>query len=340
MPHDLEQFADGTASFFSNREVPWHRLGVLTQQALTAKEALHTARLDWTVEKFPVQVVIPEGNALGIPASTSLVERKYATVRKNPESNGVVPLGIVGEQYTPVQNVEAFDFLDTVLDMAEGAHYETAGVIGGGKRVFMTVKVPRDLVIGRGEADDTVQTYMLCTNAHDGTGAFVVAVTPIRVVCTNTLSLALRNKTASVSIRHTSGAKGRVQQARDALGVTFAYMDDFEAEAERLYQTALTNKEFDRIVTTMFPLAKDAAERTRNSVTRARDEVRALYENAPTQANVRNTAWGALNALVEWSDWVRSVQGDGEDGVARATATLMGARQTQFKSKALAVVGR
>ena len=208
MAHNLEVFADGTAAFFTNREVAWHRLGTVTDGALTADEALRAAQLDWTVLKSSQTVQVPVLTADGI--TTLDVPDRYATYRDHPKL-GMQALGIVGKQYQVVQNSEAFEFLNHVADES-GAVFETAGSMNGGRQVFMSMKMPEGVVLADGQ--DTVDMYIMATNSHDGSKAFTAAVTPIRPVCANTVRLALKTARSSWYIRHTQNVQGRIQQAR------------------------------------------------------------------------------------------------------------------------------
>lgn len=333
MSHEIEQFADGTSAFFSARVKPWHNLGTVTESTLTATEALTVASLaGWDVRKMPVYI---DG---GIP-----VPNKWATVRTNPNDQTIEPLGVVGSVYEPVQNEASFQFLDALIDASEGAHYETAGSLRGGTRVFMTVKLPRDMIVGAGEIDDRVETYLLCTNSHDGTSPFTVALTPVRVVCQNTLNMALGAATLKSGMRwtarHTSSATSRRDEAMTTLSLAWKIDDAFEAEANALYQTAITERKFDSIVSRLFPLAKDATDRQRNAVTRTRDEVRAIYTSAPTQKGLTGNGWGVVNAVAEWADFARPVRpGETTAAIARATQIIDGGAIPKLKARAVDLV--
>ena len=180
MGHQIEQFEDGTSAFFSARELPWHKLGTVTAGALTAQEAITTAQQDWLVEKRPIYTKLEDGTYLE-------VKDKFATVRNHPKA-GFSALGVVGNQYVPVQNMEAFEILDAIRDDS-GAVYETAGSLYNGKRVFISMKLPDTLKFAGGQ--DNVDLYILASNSHDSSTAFQLMVTPIRVVCANTLAMAV-----------------------------------------------------------------------------------------------------------------------------------------------------
>ncbi len=332
MGHAIEQFSDGTSAFFTNREPAWHRLGTVTDGAQTAADALRIAQMDWHVYKTTEPITM---QALTEDGVTSVeVPNQFATYRHHPKTGQPDPLGVVGRLYTPVQNAEAFDFLSLLVD-EHGAVFDTAGSLHGGKKVFVTMRMPKDILVG---GMDAVNMYLLATNAHDGSGAFIVAVTPTRVVCQNTLTMGLSAARRSMSFRHTSNVTGKVAAARDTLGLTFAYADAFEKEAEKLLAQSMTNKQFSNFVEKLVPMKKEPSAR---QATR-RDEI--IWElnglwNAPTQENIKGTKWAAYNTVVEWADWLGRVKGRGDDAKADKRAVkIMDGGMDSIKSKALALL--
>jgi len=271
-------------TMFSAREVPWHRIGKVTENELTAQAALEAAGLDWNVEMKPLRVY------MGHEARPQYVtvEDRFGVIRDVDSK----VLGVVGTSYVPLQNRDAFAFFDNLTDSGE-AKYETAGSLRGGKWVFMTAKVPQTMSVG---GVDDVDTYILLTSSHDGSRAVTAAVTPVRVVCTNTLNMALGAARQTWKVRHTATADLRIAEARETLGLTFKFMEDFQAEAEAMLATEVTEAEFARIVGELLkdtPQEKDA------------DVLRELFADAPNLENVRGTEWGALQAVVEYADWYR-----------------------------------
>ena len=335
MAHNLEQFEDGTTAFFTNREVAWHKLGTVTQGALTAEEALQTAYLNWEVIKSedPVSTMVPMfGNSAMEQGSMEEITYpdKFMTYRYHPKTHKAEALGVVGNRYTPVQNLEAFSFLNFLADES-GAVFETAGSIDNGKKVFMTMKMPDTMKIGN---IDNVDLYLMAWNTHDGSSSFSVAVTPIRVVCQNTLTAALKAAQSTFSIRHTPKAQGKIQAAREALGLTFAYCEEFEKMAESLLSQSMTDKEFVSLVETLVPINEDE-ERARNLAETARGTMMALW-NAPTQANIKGTKWAAYNTIVEYADWAKPVRSNNTE-TARAIRIVTGTGD-KLKNKALALL--
>lgn len=337
MAHALEEFEDGTTAFFTAREVAWHKLGTVTDDALTAEQALKTAYLDWEVKKSenPVQVLVPDvnGNFSDENGKNNLIttKDKFITYRYHPKTNKPEALGVVGNRYTPVQNSEAFSMLNQIADES-GAVFETAGSIDNGKKVFMTMKMPESLQIG---GVDKVDLYLMAWNTHDGTSSFQIVVTPIRVVCQNTLTAALGNAKSTFALRHTPKVSGKVQAARDALGLTFKYVEAFEAEAELLIQQSMTDKQFWALVEKVVPINEDS-DRTRNLAEQTRGTLMGLWK-APTQTNIAGTKWAAYNAFAEYSDWAKPVRSTDSQDTARAIRIVTGAGDN-FKNKVLTLL--
>lgn len=314
MAANIETFEDGTSAFFSNREVAWHKLGVVTDGAQTANQALEIAQLDSIVKvsENPVGVEI-DGKYVTFP-------KKFITYREHPKK-GTTALGVIGNRYTPIQNSEAFDFLNVLADES-GAVFETAGSLGNGERVFMTMKFPESMTLGGG---DVVDNYIMAVNSHDGTTAFTVAVTPIRAVCTNTVRLALAKAQSKISLRHTVNATQKVQQARDTLGIVWKYQEEFQNQVESMLSEKFSDAEYKRFIETLVPepWGKEITQRQMTSVQDVRADLMGLWK-APTQANIAGTKWAAYNAVAEYEDWAKPVRSKKDQDVVRAQRIING----------------
>jgi phage/plasmid-like protein (TIGR03299 family) len=328
MAHNLEVFADGSASMFSARETPWHHLGVVTDGAVTAQEALKLARLDWEVTKHPVQTVIADADGV----STVDIPNRFATVRTSPETGRFEPLGVVGKDYTVVQNWENADFLNALVDES-GAVFETAGSLAGGRRVFLTMKMPNQILVA---GVDAINEYIVATNAHDGTASFQVMTTPIRVVCQNTLNVALASKN-KISLQHTSRVTSRIQEAREALKLSFRYMDDFQEMAEKLIEKQISDDKFMVVVDKLWEPTLDAkkGEPTKLTVDR-RLALKSIFTGSPTCEVGRGTAWAAFNAITEYTDWYAP---EWKNGTTRAQRIASGSLDNT-KDRALGLLLR
>jgi phage/plasmid-like protein (TIGR03299 family) len=331
MAHHIETHGDQAAALFARTD-PWHRLGTtVAGEAFTAEDAMTLGHLGgWNVHKVPLTAA-----EVGADGVTTLDVPGFATVRTNPFTGAPEALGVVGDGYTPLQNEEHADFLDTLAD-ASGATFDTAGSLHGGRQVFVTMKLPQHLKVG---GTDRVDLNIAALNSHDGTSAFRVLVTPVRVVCANTQQAALRNHVSSWSIRHTRNAKAAVQAARDSLGLTFAYVEAFQAEAERLLDTATTDAQFFALVDGLFPApADDAPTRVHNAATDRRQTLARLWHDADTQAGISGTAWGAYQAVVEYVDHFAPVRTRHDPATARAVRLLTNDEPARLKARAWAAL--
>ena len=327
MTHHIETHGDLAAAVFARQDA-WHRLGTtVAGQAFTAEEAMRLGHLGgWNVRKVPLSA-----NVLDEDGITTLDVPAFATVRTNPFTQRPEALGVVGSGYLPLQNEEHAEFLNLLADES-GAIFDTAGSLRGGRQVFVTMRLPDSLVIGGTDRDDL---NIAALNSHDGSSAFRLVVTPVRVVCANTQAAALRDHVSSWSIRHTSNAKVAVQAARDALGLTFAYAEAFQAEAERLLEQEMTDAQFfDLIRATFGTTPDDAPRRVRRSSGDRFATLSRLFHDAETQADIRGTAWAGYQAVTEYVDHFAPVRAKVAADDARAQRLLTTEGPTRIKRAA------
>lgn len=307
-----DKFEDGSAAFFTNRQPAWHKLGTVTDNALTAEEALRIAYLDTPVTKQPCFA--------WIGGEYVEVSDKWVTGAPHPKKPEVWrPFGVVGNGYEVVQNIEQFEILDAIRDESN-AVYETAGSMNDGRVVFITMKLPETLQFNE---QDSVDLYLLAQNSHDGTKAFTLAVTPVRVVCQNTLTLALNSAKRTFSLKHTRNVKHRITEARDALGLTFAYVEEFEMAVQRMIEQPMTDRNFYQFAATYSGLDNDPTGKMAARRERMQEELVKLW-HAPTQQVAGRNKWAAYNAVTEYVDWfsgVRCMDGIDKD-TARALRTM------------------
>jgi len=187
-------------------DTPWHSLGVKLDHPATAEEAIISSGLDWQVRKEPLFLAAYAGSM----AVGQIIEDHYATIRSTDRA----VLGVVGDRYQPLQNREAFGFFDYVVGQG-AAVYHTAGSLSGGRRIWLLAKLPETIKV---RGNDIVDQYLLLSNGHDGSTAVQIKLTPIRVVCNNTLSLALRDGHKVYSVRHTASVAEKIREvASDGL---------------------------------------------------------------------------------------------------------------------------
>jgi phage/plasmid-like protein (TIGR03299 family) len=307
-------------------------LGTVFDKEVTTKEMLDLAHLsDWNVRLEDVG--IPEG--FESDKSYSFVTR---TNPFNPEQNDV--LGVVGERYVPLQNEDLFDFGDLMLD--GGGRWETAGSIKGGRQVFGALALERETVLDPNGVSDKVNTYLLINTSHDGSVAIQASITPVRVVCANTLNLALGNRgrggsvKQSFKIRHTATASGKVQQAREALGLANAYMDKFDEMAKAMIETEISKAKFDEIVALAYPAPEKDAKGSFKKHNDKMDLIQSIYVGAYND-KIAGTKWGAFNALTERLDWYRSARGGTNESIL-ASASGFDPVTTAEKNRLLQLV--
>lgn len=317
---------------FAERQLAFDTLGQkLFDDTMTSAEALTEAKLaNWNVRTVPAHGLL--GMVDGIPQLVA-VPGKNVVVRDNPFAQKVDPLGVVGDRYTIAQNEDAFDFLDHVVDSIDGSVYEYAGAYHGGRKVFIGMRLPDTIKVG---GFDDVEVRVLTVNTHDGTSPFSLSLHVNRVACTNAIELTKRGAKKAQqhwSMRHTSSLSGKVAAARDTLQLTFAAVDEFQREAQQLIEHTIVKRQFERLVEGVFPIDRDSTPTAQRSQQRTRAEVRAIYNESPTQEHIRGTAWGALNAFVEWADWSRDVRSSKVDAdTARALAQLDSRHVENFKA--------
>ena len=328
MAHQIETHGNRAAALFARTD-PWHRLGTtVAGEAFTAQDAMTLGHLGgWNVRKAPVSAT--EIREDGV--TTMEVPGAYATVRTNPFTGQTEPLAVVGAGYHPLQNEEHAEFLNHLAD-ASGAIFDTAGSLRDGRQVFVTMRLPQHLSIG---GSDRVDLNIAALNSHDGNSAFRLLVTPVRVVCANTQHAALRDHVSSWSIRHTRNAKTAVQAARDTLGLTFAYVEAFEVEAERMINTTVTDTRFFELVDSLFGTPEaDTPSRTRNAARRRTATLAHLWHNAATQSGIAGTAWAAYQSVVEYVDHHAPVRDKRDAATARAVRLLTTDEPARLKSAA------
>ena len=276
MAHEVE-------TMFSARETPWHGLGTVTDDVLTAKEAIVTAGLDWDVELRKVYTQNDKGNKILVPGNN-------AVVRTTDES----VLGMVKSRYVPFQNRDAFTFADNLVDSGE-AKYETAGSLRGGRQVFLTMKMPTEIMVA---GEDRHELYILLRTSHDGSKAVGVYLTPIRVVCMNTMTLATdsRNVKAKWAMPHVSTLDGKLQEARDTLKMTYKYADLFAEMGTKLTKVKVTTDQSVALLESVFPVRP-----------RTNEKIEAVMECLKTSEKngYAGTGWGLMNAMTEYHEHYR-----------------------------------
>jgi len=314
MAHNLET-ENGEVAFALRGAPAWHNLAnrvFAKDEVVTTQTMLDEAKLsNWNVRLSPITEHIPE--------SWNDVSTASLVIRDNPFNGGTDVLATVGKRYVPVQNEELFQFADAIHDADPNCRWESAGSLKKGKVVFGSVDIPRTMVLDPQGANDETKLYLIVWTSHDGSVAVQAAVTPVRVVCQNTLNLAMREAKQSFKIRHTQTVEGRIAVARETLGLALGYFDEFEAEAKAMFEQEITNAEFAKLIQAIYPKpvkdSKGALKKWENKVVMLDD----LYFNSPTNTNIHGTKWGAFNAITERLDYYRTGRGNSETLMAGAS---------------------
>ncbi len=304
MAHNLETH-NGEVAFALRGAPAWHNLAnriFSNDEEVSTQLMLDEAKLsNWDVRLSPVADLIP--NDWNETSDSHLV------LRTNPFTNGTDVLSVVGGRYKVIQNEELFSFADNIVDGDSRVAWESAGSLKGGKVVFGSLTVPREMVLDPQGANDKTKLYLIVFTSHDGSVAVQAAITPVRVVCQNTLNLAMRNAKQSFKIRHTQTAEGKIQVARETLGLTLGYFDEFEKQAQELFKQEITDKQFSDLIKKIYPKpSEDASKLAKTKWDNKVVLIDELYHNSPTNANIKGTKWGAFNALTERLDYFRSTR--------------------------------
>lgn len=242
--------ARGTDSFVSRREIPWHRKGQIVQNYMTTAEAIVACNADYTVNLAPNFAQLNElshEEARTANNVLKLVEKgvvKYFNAKQSKDSFTTYRedtnhlFGSVGNRYEVVQNLEAFEFIDNIVQTGE-AVIETAGVLGNGERIFVVAKLPDYIQLSNG---DKIESYLFITMAHDGTGMITAALTKIRIVCNNTLNMALHNCSNKISFKHTKNVRDKLDAGAKLMGLNNLFSIQLEEALNAMKKTAITEQ--------------------------------------------------------------------------------------------------
>jgi phage/plasmid-like protein (TIGR03299 family) len=333
MAHALEM-QDGEVAFALRGAPAWHGLANVLfdkDEHVNTQTMLDSAKLsNWNIQLEEIQN----------PSGYRSHKNSFFVTRTNPFDSGTDILGVVGERYKVVQNEQLFEFGDNLLH--GGASWESAGSIKNGTIVFGSLVIPKEFTLDPQGANDKTTTYLLVHTSHDGSVSVQASITPVRVVCQNTLNLAIGSVKQSFKLRHTQSVDGKIQVAREALDLTFKYMDNFEQEAKELFETKVNDKKFYDVITAIYPKpdkdSKGSVKKWESKINLVND----IYFDSPTQQNIKGTAWGVLNALTERLDYFKQERKNNlENRLASASGfdAMSNAEKNKLFSKVKTLVG-
>lgn len=260
----------------SVKQRPWHGIGTVIDTAPCSSDAIKIAKLDWKVKQVPIK-------AMG-----KTIDGFYANVRSDTKT----ALGVVRGRYKVLQNTEAFDFVDGIIENDTGVEcrYETAGSLFNGRKIFLLVKLPEKNVLG-----DKIENYLFFTNSHDGFSSLTAGITNVRVVCNNTLQLAINGASRVWRCRHTESIIGKRKQAQEALGFAVKYLDKIDDVADELAGKKVSEKKF---FTSLFAKNSQICDKNKEKIT---DRIHLIYTQKDDLQNFKGTAWGLYNAVADFT---------------------------------------
>lgn len=274
-------------------KVPWHGIGTSVPEGVTAEKMIYAAGLDWEVDLRPAR-------------GSTVINKKgeysrYEVVRmpRREAKEREVLLGLVGRRYQPLQNVEAFQFFDPIVGQKK-AFFETAGALGEGERIWVMAKMPSAMKIVPG---DECLKYLLLSNTHSGEGSVTVKFTSVRVVCQNTLMLAMEDGQKAYRVRHSKKMQFKLEELSDFLSITQDVFLKAEESFRRLAKIEMTGYRLDSYLEAVFPLS--AAQKKNGSRPERWDFLHEIFDTRPDLQlpGVQGTLWGAYNAITMFEDY-------------------------------------
>lgn len=277
------QFESG---FFVNKGA-WHGLGTVLDNPPSTAQAIQEAGLNWQVKEQPIYTENQRGLS------------PIATHKSLVRSTDHQLLGIVSQQYSPLQNQDAFSWFDFLLHEGD-VSLESAGSLKEGKRVWILAKINQDAsdIL----KDDAVEPYLLLSNSHDGSTAVWIQFTPIRVVCANTLSLALSRRQQDLksgrafSIRHQGNLQHKLSQAKTALDFARQNFAIAVEEYKAMANHQLNSDDLDLYLSLVL-------DNEQPQSLRAYPQIVSNFEEG--RGNNGQTLWDAYNGVTEWLDHQR-----------------------------------
>lgn len=267
-------------TMFYTRQAPWHGLGTRVEEAPNSEEALKLSGLNWSVIQQPIMT-----------EDLTPIPGYKANIRDT--DNRV--LGVVSDRYRVVQNSEAFAFTDALL--GEGVKYETAGLLQDGRKIWLLAKLPDKYII----EGEQIEPYLVFSSSHDGSGAIKVAMTPIRVVCQNTLNLALNSAKRIWSTVHVGDLAAKMDEAHATLQLAGQYMTNLGAEFSKLARIKLTDAKVMEYIEMLLPMDEQPTEIHRKNIERIRGDLKHRYFDAPDLAHVGKNAYRFMCAVSDFA---------------------------------------
>jgi phage/plasmid-like protein (TIGR03299 family) len=297
MAHQIDM-STGKAACFVTGKAAWHGLGTVVETAQTSEEAIKLAGLNWKVEQWPMRAFNPDDPTIeaGMPGSIAIVRTDTKKV-----------LGHVSKKYHPLQNVKAFDFFDSLVG-DKLAMFETAGSLFDGRIVWILARIPGEYYA---TSTDMVKPYVLLMNSHDGKSPLRMIATAVRVVCNNTLNMALHNSVGGISIKHYSNMTGKIEAAREALGIVRANFDAFDEEMHAMIKGITIEDAYNYFDTVTGVNESGISDTVKEHRIAESSQYKLNYEH-PTNmlTGIAHTVWSAANAVTQSIDHGSTYRGN------------------------------
>ena len=316
----------GKASFVTVKEPAWHRLGTIVQNAMTSSEAIRLAGLDYEVKKANIMAEFDEADIQRHDVNAGYVEDKYATYR----ADTLDTFGVVGSKYEIVQNRDAFTFIDSIIG-EERAIFETAGALGKGETTFITCKLPYFIKVN---GHDTIENYLVVSNGHDGRSSLNIFLTPIRVVCQNTLALGKDVAKFNIALRHTASIHDKLEDASKILNISRSITEETQEMYRHLAKVKVTDEVAENYFNSLmlspdehtmlartglkFGAIESISTRKKNVLT----DLNKYYREGIGQSDIIGTAYGVYNA---YNGYLSNVKKYGNNSKKMQSLNLGGA---------------
>ncbi|MBE5954972.1 MAG: DUF932 domain-containing protein [Lachnospiraceae bacterium] len=262
-------------NIFEKRVRPWDGIGTPVMQANSWEEVMELAGLDWNVRQEDVYA----GEGIRVPGYKANIKDDDNTV-----------LGVVSTKYNLVQHSEAYAFLDELFK--QGARFDCAGVLQAGKRTWVSMKLSNYIINGERHVG-----YLLITNSFDGSSSLRISVVPVRVLCANTISLALKKAQRTWALTHSASVNEKLEAAKEVLLHADAYMESLGKEIEWFNKKIIPEEEAMSIIDELMPITDDMSQVQRNNTTKLRNDIKYRYRYAPDLVGMNNTAYRLYNAI-------------------------------------------
>ena len=279
-------------------DVPWHKLGNPVAKGLPAAQMIRAAGLDWKVDLRPAR------GAKQINKKGEFSRYEVVRVPRPKFDETEVQLGLVSRRYKPLQNIEAFEFFDPIVGDKK-AYFETAGALGEGERIWVMARMPDAMEIVSG---DECLKYLLLSNTHSGDGSVIVKFTTVRVVCQNTLMMAMEDGQKAYRVRHSKQMQFKLSELSEFMAITQEVFLKAEKCFRQLAEISVTAKRLEQYFESVYP--RSVAQQKSGEKPPRWVSLQEIFDGRPDLQieGVRGTLWAAYNAVTRFEDYKQPQQ--------------------------------